>query len=144
MGFQIICKKRMSFIQWQEYRAINGDKLARPLATVNVFPSLRPVTVPDWAIDSDDLQQGIIDGAIILVGNPPGRKAVVQGVEKQPEGIPVANMAVKQPIQSTENEDAEILKMLQTPLAELTGGAAPAQWPTRPGGFPRPDDANLG
>jgi hypothetical protein len=141
MGFQIICKKRVTLIQWQEFKAINGDKLARPLATVNVLPSLKPQTIPDWCIDSDDLQMGIVDGAIILVGNPPERKAIAQGVEMQPEVIPETNKPVEQPTQSTQEQDEEILAILNKPLSELTGGAAPAQWPTRPDGFPRPNDA---
>jgi hypothetical protein len=116
---QIVCKKRYQFIEHQiTTHPRNGEQVAKVLRTFNVTPSLRPVEVPDWIRQNDLFDIAMADGSVIVIGELPVKKS------KQP--IPEPQQAA----QSDEEKQAKIRTMLDTPIAELTGGIAGAHFPT--------------
>ena len=130
---QIIVKKAFNFQQFEySTNPRNGETVAKLLQSLKVFPSMRPQSVPDWIVNDGLFDLVVADGSLVTVGLIPAKNVI--------EPIPEPTLTVQQE-QSDEEKQAEIENMLVTPLTELIGQPAPGIYPTRPDGFPRPNDA---
>jgi hypothetical protein len=128
---QAIIKRRTTFVQWS---IATHPKLNENAATLlnkhEVFPSLKPQTLPDWVVETGEWEMGLKDRALIPIGEIPAKQSTPEPTESIP--------APQQVAQSTQEDQAEIEAMLNTPISNLVSTPAPGIYPTRPDGFPRP------
>ena len=132
MPFQAIIRRRMQFNHWNISRHPKLDEnIAKLLQSHNVFPSLKPQSLPDFVINCGEFDIGVKEGTIIPISPVPERRIAVI----EPESISTPDP--QQIAQSDKEKQAEIETMLDTPMAELTGPPAPGVWPTMgKSGFP--------
>ena len=119
---QAIIKRRTTFVQWSiaTHPKLN-ENAATLLNKYEVFPSLKPQTLPDWIVETGEWEMGLKDHALIPIGEvpQPKRKPIA-------ELEPVAIAPVEQkPVELTDEET----KLLNTPISNLISIPAPANYP---------------
>lgn len=131
---QIISKKKLQFNDYEiGIHPRNGEKVAKLMRSFIAGPSLRAIEAPDWIVNDDLFNLAIADGSLIPAGPIPDKKP--RQVVEEP------NKSIAQPIQPASELSDSDRDLLSKPIAELTGQPPSAHYPTRPDGFPRPDDA---
>ena|SRR5208283_5053413 len=131
---QIICKKRLNFQDFEiTINPRSNEKVAKVVRTLTVSPSTRPQQIDDWVRQDDLFDLSLADGSLMVIGECP---------EKLPKPhIEEPSQSIAQSMQPTAELTEADLELLNRPISELTGQPAPVQYPTRPDGFPRPDEA---
>jgi hypothetical protein len=123
---QIISKKRLQFQDYHiSVNPLNGEKVAKLVRSFHASPSMRPIEVPDWIVNDDLFDSCVADGSVVAIGDIPEK-------QKKPE----PTLEPTQTVRPTNEEDAELQRMLSTPISELTGKTLPAQWPVTKSNFP--------
>lgn len=130
---QIICKKKLQFNDYEiTINPRNKEKVAKLVRSFIASPSMRPQLVPEWVRQDDMFDLALADGSLVPIGDVPPKLS--KPVIDEP------TQSVAQPMQPANELSESDLELLNRPVSELIGKPIPAHYPTRPDGFPRPND----